>query len=132
VAPRERESFQKHPKSEITPTPNPPKEESVPDDDDDVRRELESVAYSDTTSGRGLIAKTTALRALDRLNGRRRRKEPPPCPPGWHPQPDSVMEELDAVDPHFGPKVRRRLFEEMWRDGELDENGHWLGTAEGQ
>lgn len=92
-------------------------------DDDAVRRELERVAHSDATSGRGLIAKTTALRALERLNTRRRRKELPPCPPDWHPQPGSVMEELDAADPNATPEMRRRWFKGMWENGELDEDG---------
>jgi hypothetical protein len=96
-------------------------------DDDAVRRELEAVAYGDNNSGRGLIAKTTALRALDRLNTRGRRKEPPPCPPDWHPQPGSEIAILDSVDPHLTPEARRRWFKRLWEAGELDDQGRWIG-----
>jgi hypothetical protein len=98
-------------------------------DDDEVRRELERVAHTDAASGRALIAKTTALRALDRLNNRRRRKEPPPCPDNWHPQPGSEMEALDATDPHLTPEARRRWFATMWEDGLLDDQGRYVGGA---
>jgi hypothetical protein len=92
---------------------------------DDVRREeLERLARSRPKSGRGQLAKASALRELGRLERPLRNRPPPPCPPKWHPQPGSVMEELDSTDPHFGPTARRRLFEEMWENGELDESGH--------
>ena len=95
------------------------------DDDEKVRRELERVAHSDATSGRGLIAKTTALRALERLNRRRAKKKPPPVPSGWHPDPGSVLAELD--EPYFEehPEARQRLFDALWENGELDEGGHY-------
>src|ERR671911_1534527 len=55
----------KNPQKEFTPNPQTPEqEEIVTDDDEKVRRQLERLAHSDATSGRGLIAKTTALRAL--------------------------------------------------------------------
>ena len=77
-------------------------------DEDKIREELGRVARSKPRSGRGQQAKVTALRTLERLD-QQPRKEPPPCPPDWHPQPGSVMEELDRADPHATPEMRRRL-----------------------
>jgi hypothetical protein len=100
-------------------------------DDDAVRRELEQVAYADTSSGRGLIAKTTALRALDRIGRRRRRKAPPPMPPDWHPcGQDSVMAELDAPDLEARPGVREQWFKTLWDLGELDDEGRYIGGGD--
>jgi hypothetical protein len=120
VCGRKKES-KKTPNEERTP------ERLTPDHDKRVQRELERVAHSEPRSGREALAKVTALRTLNRRNDRRRRKEPPACPPDWHPHPGSVLAELD--EPYFEehPDARQRLFDALWEADELDEGGRYTG-----
>ena len=93
-------------------------------DKDRVREELERVAHSDPESGREAMAKVTALRTLERLD-QPPRKEPPPPPDDCHPQPGSVMEELDRADPNATPEMRRRWFKTLWELGMLNDEGYY-------
>lgn len=123
MAPWEKLKKQKIPKSENAPTPKPPKVR-MKADKDRVREELERVAHSDPESGREAMAKVTALRTLERLD-QPPRKEPPPPPDDWHPQPGSVMEELDRADPNATPEMRRRWFKTLWELGMLNDEGYY-------
>jgi hypothetical protein len=67
--------------------------------DDDLRRELEQLAYSDAESGRARLAKITALRTLERLRRSEKPRDPEPVDRWgrWHPHPKG-WEDLDRHD----------------------------------
>jgi hypothetical protein len=75
--------------------------------------QLERLARSRPRSGRQAAAKASALRTLERLSRRGPRPELPPCPPDWHPMPDTAWEELDRADLEEHPEVRQRMWE-IW------------------
>ena len=58
--------------------------------------ELHRLARSRPRSGRGQTAKLRAIRTLERLG--REGKRTVPMAEGWHPQPGSGWEALDACD----------------------------------
>jgi hypothetical protein len=99
---------------------------------DKVREELERVAESEPRSGRGAVAKVTALRTLERLN---RPSDEAMVDPqierlfdetrdpnetvredDWHPSPDPDVRELDAWDTLA---ARRRWYRNLVEDGSL-------------
>ena len=91
---------------------------------DEVIEELEKVAMAPATSGRGAIAKVSALRELER---RRRpgKRIPPPCPENWHPGPP-WLEALDYWHFKEHPEARERWFRNLWKAGKIDDEGRLI------
>jgi hypothetical protein len=82
--------------------------------DAETLAELYRLARSDPESGREAVAKASALRTLERL--KRGRKVPPPMPEGWHPNPGTLWEKLDASD---SPEDRQFWWEKLLEEGRL-------------
>jgi hypothetical protein len=89
-----------------------------------VRRELERIAFGEASSGRALLAKVTALRAVERLD-RQKRGPAPPCPPDWVPGP-SQFEDLDRAYLDATPGTRERWWKNLWEQGVIDADGRCL------
>jgi hypothetical protein len=75
---------------------------------DDLHRELESLAYSEATSGRARLAKVTAIRTLERMRRSTAQDHPVDGDGRFHPGGPEWWD-LDRCDPD---EVR-----EAWRDG---------------
>ena len=84
---------------------------------DDVRMspdavaELYRLARSRPTSGRGMLAKASAIRTLERLQ--RKVTKAPPCPPDWHPGPVEFVE-LDEWWLEQHPDARERWWAALY------------------
>jgi hypothetical protein len=78
--------------------------------DSAVLAELRRLARSRPTSGREAMAQVAAIPDLGATGGRRKRREIPPMPPGWHPGPPE-FERLDACDDEA---TRERLWANLY------------------